>query len=161
MSAGVAGCESSCSSYLESHVLTLFSNDSFHCLFCHGYEERGGDSVGLLAAGLFDSAAIISHVSGMALNLAKKLTIYTNGNDEIAAEVAKSAQIVAFQTRVTVEKRVIKSLKMVALWEASDVLVTLDDGTEVKETFLVSCTILTTPVFLVTVLLAGESNVYF
>lgn len=74
----------------------------------------------------------------MALNLAKKLTIYTNGNEEIAADVEKSAQIAAFQTRVTIEKRAIKSLKMVALWEASDVLVTLEDGTEIKETFLVS-----------------------
>lgn len=75
----------------------------------------------------------------MALNLAKRLTIYTNGNEEIAADIEKSAaQIAAFQTRVTVEKRAIKSLKMVALWEASDVLVTLEDGTEIKETFLVS-----------------------
>ncbi|KAJ4403973.1 hypothetical protein N0V82_010574 [Gnomoniopsis sp. IMI 355080] len=110
----------------------------FHCLFCHGYEERDGDSVGLLATGLFNSAAMISHVSGMALNLAKKLTIYTNGNDAIAADIEANAKIADFQTRVTVEKRKIKSLKMVALWEASDVVVTLEDGTEINETFLVS-----------------------
>lgn len=75
----------------------------------------------------------------MALNLAKELTIYTNGNDEIAADIEKNAQIAAFKTRVTIEKRAIKSLRMVALWEASDVLVTLEDGTEIKEKFLVSC----------------------
>lgn len=97
--------------------------------------------MGLLATGLFNSAAMVSHVSDMALNLAKKLTIYTNGNDKIAADIEANAKTVDLLTRVTVEKRKIISLKMVALWEASDVLVTLDDGTEIKETFLVSCLI--------------------
>lgn len=90
---------------------------------------------------------MISHVSGMALNLAKKLTIYTNGNEQITAEIDKNAQVAALQTRVTIEKRAIKSLKMVALWEASDVLVTLEDGTEIKETFLVGFLILFSPSF--------------
>lgn len=95
--------------------------------------------MGLLAMGLFNSAGIISHVSGMALNLAKKVTIYTNGDHEIATDLESNAQIAGFQTRVTIEKRKIKSLKMVAMWEASDVLVTMEDDTKIKETFLVSC----------------------
>lgn len=108
---------------------------------------------------------MISHVSGMALNLAKKLTIYTNGNEQIAAEIEKNAQIAALQTRVTIEKRAIKSLKMVALWEASDVLVTLEDGTENKETFLVGFFILFFPLhflpFPFVTILTNESNVFF
>lgn len=118
--------------------LVVLKTSSFHCLVCHGFEERGGESVGLLAAGLFNNAAIISLVSGMALNLAKKLTIYTNGSDELAADIEANARIAGFPGRVTVEKRRIKSVRMVALWEASDVVVALEDGTEIKETFLVS-----------------------
>lgn len=93
--------------------------------------------MGLLAMGLFNAAAMVSHVSGMALNLAEKLTIYTNGDDERAFDIEASGQLAKFQDRVTLEKRRIKSLKMAALWEASDVLVTLEDGAEIRETFLV------------------------
>lgn len=73
----------------------------------------------------------------MALNLAKTLTIYTNGDEAVANDIETNAEFSAAQkNKVTIEKRRIKSVKMVS-FESSDVLVTLDDGTEVQESFIV------------------------
>lgn len=82
---------------------------------------------------------MLTHVTHMALRLAKKLTVYTNGhNDDKVGEIWTSSGIPDFKTRVTVEKRRIRQLKLASL-NTSDVLVTLEDGTEVKESFIVSC----------------------
>ncbi|KAJ5572927.1 hypothetical protein N7450_009911 [Penicillium hetheringtonii] len=55
----------------------------FHCLFCHGYEERGAESVGVLATGPLSSPEMLSHVSMMAKRLSKHVNIYTDGNTEL------------------------------------------------------------------------------
>lgn len=73
----------------------------------------------------------------MALQLSKNLRIYTNGNEESASEIQANAWRPDFQSRVTIEKRPIRSLRMLSN-EASDVLVTLEDGTQLKESFIVS-----------------------
>ncbi|KAF7559039.1 hypothetical protein G7046_g5098 [Stylonectria norvegica] len=59
----------------------------FHCLFCHGFEERGAESVGVLAGGWFITPEGLSHVSPMAKRLSKSVTIYTNGNETLQAAV--------------------------------------------------------------------------
>lgn len=73
----------------------------------------------------------------MALRFSKTLRIYTNGNEDVASEVQANAWRPDFQSRVIIEKRAIRSLKMVS-YEASEVLVTLEDGTQIKESFIVS-----------------------
>lgn len=78
----------------------------------------------------------------MALNLAQTLRIYTNGDEAVADDIETNASslLSAAHTenkQVTIERRCIKSVKMVSL-ESSDVLVTLGDGTEVRESFVVS-----------------------
>lgn len=75
----------------------------------------------------------------MALNLARKLTVYTNGDDAIATDIETNAKFATLQARVTLEKRRIKSVKLLSR-EASDVLVTLEDGTEIKQAFIVRIT---------------------
>lgn len=59
----------------------------FHCLFCHGFEERNSPSAGVLT--LVPEAFQFSVAfAGMSSKLAKKITIYTNGwsvEDAIAA----------------------------------------------------------------------------
>ncbi|VVT56588.1 uncharacterized protein SAPINGB_P005165 [Magnusiomyces paraingens] len=52
----------------------------FHCLFCHGFEERGAESAGvlILTPGAFQFSAAFA---GMAARLARKITVYTNGLD--------------------------------------------------------------------------------
>ena len=68
-----------------------WGNSIFHCLLCHGYEERGGDKAGFLA---IDNCAVKQYalsVSGMAKNLAKSVTIYTHGNEEFAEAITEDA----------------------------------------------------------------------
>lgn len=80
-----------------------------------------------------------------ALNLAQALTIYTHGDEARAAELERTVQAKAplgklspaQRKRVTVERRRIQSVRM-ASSEGSAVLVTLADGTETKEAFIVS-----------------------
>lgn len=73
----------------------------------------------------------------MVLQLAKKLTIYTNGNQDVANNIqANCAHLSKDPDRVTIEQRRIKRFQLISP-DASDVLVTLDDGTEIKESFIV------------------------
>lgn len=62
----------------------------FHCLFCHGFEERGAESAGILVL----SRPLWSYVhvfAGQTAHLAKKITIYANGfaKDDCNEKVAQ------------------------------------------------------------------------
>lgn len=82
---------------------------------------------------------MVKHVSLLTLNLAKNLTIYTNGDEAIASDIEANANFSdAQEPRVTIEKRRIKKVSMFKYPEATDVLVTLEDGTEIVESFIVS-----------------------
>lgn len=59
----------------------------FHCLFCHGYEQRGSPSSGVLAIDDVAPVPLSLHVSRNAAQLTKSVTIYTNGNASQAAEL--------------------------------------------------------------------------
>jgi thioredoxin reductase len=59
----------------------------FHCLFCHGYEERGSKRAALLAEGLLASPKIAPAIAGMAGRLAHEVVVYTNGDDGVTAAV--------------------------------------------------------------------------
>ncbi|KAL4779861.1 hypothetical protein BJX76DRAFT_351470 [Aspergillus varians] len=59
----------------------------FHCLFCDGYESRDQKTAGMLALGAFASISKVLHVLRMALQLAERVTVYTDGNEEFAAEL--------------------------------------------------------------------------
>lgn len=115
----------------------------FHCLFCHGFEERGGESAGLLAIDMMSNPAIALHMGNMALQLARNLTIYTNGDENTAANI--TAAMKPASNRITIESRKIKTLAMASPnSDSADVIVTLADGTQKKESFIVSpsCTYL-------------------
>jgi hypothetical protein len=77
------------------------------------------------------------HVANMALRLSDKTTFYTNG-DHTVAQNLKDA--IGSRSRLKVDARKIASLAMVStedIEEKSDVLVTLVDGSQVQEGFLV------------------------
>ncbi|KAK7427215.1 hypothetical protein QQZ08_006328 [Neonectria magnoliae] len=57
----------------------------FHCLFCHGFEERGTESAGVLAGGFLTTPEMLLHVSPMAKRLSKSVTVYTNANPDLHA----------------------------------------------------------------------------
>ncbi|KUI72592.1 Thioredoxin reductase [Cytospora mali] len=107
----------------------------FHCLFCHGYESKGGESAGLFAFDMFGGTSTVPRVGNMVLQLSKNLRIYTNGKGDIASESEASSWRPDFKSRVTIEKRPIRSIRMVA-WGQSEVLVTLEDGTQFKESYI-------------------------
>lgn len=80
----------------------------FHCLFCHGFEERNAESVGVLATGLITAPEILIHIGRMAKSLAKHVTIYTNGN----ADVAASLPAMIRSSKITINDRPIARFAM-------------------------------------------------
>lgn len=60
---------------------------SFHCLFCHGFEERGASSAGVLAGGFVSNAPMLAHIALMAKRLSLAVTVYTNANPSLHTEV--------------------------------------------------------------------------
>lgn len=104
----------------------------FHCLFCHGYEESGADSAGVLAMDMLASVPHATMVSRFAARLAKKVTVYTNGNKELAETLEGS-----FGTpTVSVDARKVAHLEKVK--SRPGIVLHFDDGTEKEERFLVS-----------------------
>lgn len=110
----------------------------FHCLFCHGYEERGAESAGILAIGHLEMPMMALFVSRFANRLANKVTIYTNDNATVTAGIqsaiselkstSKTAQNVSIDPRRIT--RFVKGTKN------ADIVVHFDDGTSKTEAFL-------------------------
>lgn len=88
---------------------------------------------------MFDSLETVSQIGNTALQLSKNLRIYTNGNEEFTSQIQANAWRPDFKSRVTIEKRCIRSLRMLSD-DTSQVLVTLDDGTQFEESYVVSIT---------------------
>ncbi|CAI6334452.1 unnamed protein product [Periconia digitata] len=63
----------------------------FHCLFCHGYEQRGSESSGVLAIDDVAPEPIALHVSRNAAQLTKTVTLYTNGDEKQAGALVAAA----------------------------------------------------------------------
>jgi thioredoxin reductase len=105
----------------------------FHCLFCHGYEEKGSDSVGVLVGGLVSNDQVISHVALMATRLAKSVTVYTNGRPEMAEALKTTSNN---SPRLRYEHRRIARFALRDQGPAVDVV--LEDGTVLTEGFVAS-----------------------
>lgn len=95
-------------------------SSSFHCLFCHGYEERGAPISGSLAYGL--APVVLSHHLGanvaMACRLSAKHVIYTNASPSEQVEQIKADKVVRalLQTgKVTFDERKIERIVMQGL----------------------------------------------
>lgn len=119
------------SSIDQETTLTRIGN-SFHCLFCHGYEDRGAESVGILAS---DMAAadpnMIMMISRMAKRLSKHVTIYTNNIPELAPGIEPLLR----RANMTVDARSIASLSLVG--KGPQVELSFSDGSKHVEGFLV------------------------
>ncbi|KAF3483158.1 uncharacterized protein GIQ15_02482 [Arthroderma uncinatum] len=111
----------------------------YHCLFCHGFEDRGAASVGVLAIGPTANPKPAEHLARLAHNLAKTVTIYTNGNDELAEQLRPSIEKDEW---LSLDNRAIKHLHKT---DGVPVKVELQDGTDKMEGFLVHA-MKTTPV---------------
>lgn len=97
---------------------------SFHCLYCHGWEETGTASAGLLAQG--DTGAVVPalHFARNALRISEHVTLYTNGNAQLAREL--TAALEAAPAPMTVEPR--KIARIVKAPERAQVTIHLEGG---------------------------------
>ncbi|GKT89967.1 thioredoxin reductase [Colletotrichum tofieldiae] len=105
----------------------------FHCLFCHGFEERGAERVGVLAFGMIGNVKMATHIAHMARPLGKQVTIYTNGNSSLASEISALAD-----NPFRLDVRKITKMRMAGgdNEHHTSVTLTLDDGEQVTERFL-------------------------
>ncbi|KAI0161880.1 FAD/NAD(P)-binding domain-containing protein [Hypoxylon sp. FL1284] len=120
----------------------LWGRGIFHCLFCHGFEERDATSAGVLATGPFlgnpggNSAAPLMApvISRMASRLAGSVTVYADGDEELGSRIR--AQLKS-QAKFRLEtRRVVSVSKDPDVEGDAGVLVTLEDGNVQKEGFL-------------------------
>ncbi|KAJ4118797.1 hypothetical protein NW765_007982 [Fusarium oxysporum] len=84
----------------------------YHCLFCHGYEDIGKPSAGILALG--------------------EVVIYTSNNPGVQTAIA--ALLGQNNTAITTDDREIASLALGS--EGSGIIITFADGSSVEEAFL-------------------------
>lgn len=83
-----------------------------HCLLCHGHEQRGAASVGILALDSFAEASTVLRVVRSCKQFATNVRIYANGNKRVATQLrAVAAQVPGCD----VEPAVIERLEMVKL----------------------------------------------
>ncbi|KAN0096803.1 thioredoxin reductase glit [Hyaloscypha variabilis] len=111
----------------------LWGTRIFHCLFCHGYEERGANSAGILAVPDLASAGIVMHIAKMALRLVQNVTVYTNGDLNLGQEVV----IASGQRKSSIKINNTKIFKVEAALGDSGVILHMEDGSQIDEGFLV------------------------
>jgi thioredoxin reductase len=76
----------------------------FHCLFCHGFEERNSKKAGLLTSGHLANPVFATAISGMAQRLAEDVTLYTNGNETLKAELETAFAATILHVRIDSRK---------------------------------------------------------
>ncbi|KAI9858729.1 MAG: hypothetical protein M1813_007361 [Trichoglossum hirsutum] len=104
----------------------------FHCLFCHGFEDQGAHSAGVLAVGDTGDPHIAVHLSHQALQFAKNVTIYTHGSTALAT---KLTPLVAAQN-VRIDPRSIQQI-IKNPTSNGEVTVVFEDGVHETMGFLV------------------------
>ncbi|RAH69947.1 thioredoxin reductase gliT [Aspergillus aculeatinus CBS 121060] len=108
----------------------------FHCLFCHGYEERGAESCGVLCAGELLAAGPVVHMARLAARLAKRVTLYTNGEGGELEEHIRGLLRPDELARFVVDSR--RIVRMVKGEVASTVILQFATGEPVVEGFVVN-----------------------
>lgn len=105
---------------------------SFHCLYCHGFEERGAESVGVFAGGMISNADMLAHVTPMAKRLSHSVTVYTNANTSLIAPIQSKIH----SSKVHYDDRKITSFALVN--DGPSVKITFEDGSSKVEGFVVN-----------------------
>lgn len=107
---------------------------SFHCLFCHGYEERGAASAGVLAIGDIADIPPALHLARAAKQLADKVTIYTGGSSDLASALSAALRDEEKSTIIADARSIARLVKES---EGTDVTIHFSDGSSAREVFLV------------------------
>lgn len=115
-----------------SFTLTI-EPTSFHCLYCHGWEEKEySPSAGMLAEGDTGNVVVALHFARQALRIAKQVTLYTNGNEELARQLTDA--LVAAPAPMTVNSK--KIAKFIKAPERARITLQFDDDSSETEAFL-------------------------
>ncbi|KAI1209533.1 FAD/NAD(P)-binding domain-containing protein [Annulohypoxylon truncatum] len=121
----------------------LWGRGILHCLFCHGFEERGAASAGVLGTGPMlggadsDSAPLMAPViARMAARLAGRVTVYADENENLGSRIR--AQLKSSQKFDVDNRRIVRLAKDSDVEGDAGMLVTLEDGSVNKEGFLES-----------------------
>ncbi|EGU77683.1 hypothetical protein FOXB_11802 [Fusarium oxysporum f. sp. conglutinans Fo5176] len=113
-------------------ILNNTNSSSYHCLFCHGYEDVGKPSAGILALGEISSPAAATALARSAKQITSKVVIYTSNNPGVQTAIA--ALLGQNNTAITTDDREIASLALGS--EGSGIIITFADGSSVQEAFL-------------------------
>ena len=106
---------------------------SFHCLYCHGWEERGCESSGILC---IDEAAAVPpslHFARQALRLGESVTMYTHGNQELASALQSALESPPVPAMKVDSRRIAKFTKGPS---KAEVIIHFEDGTTKTEAFI-------------------------
>jgi thioredoxin reductase len=112
----------------------LWGRGIFHCLFCHGYEDRDAASAGTLATGFLSNPKMASTIARSTGRLAATVNVYTNGDTDLAAEVRLTLKNTQKFRLVT--SKILKLEKDPEVQGDAGIIVTLEDGTVNKEGFM-------------------------
>ncbi|KAF5021308.1 hypothetical protein F66182_6706 [Fusarium sp. NRRL 66182] len=104
----------------------------FHCLYCHGFEERGAESVGVLAGGLLSTADMLAHVTPMAKRLSRSVTVYANGDPSLIEGIRAKVH----SSKVHYDPRKMTNVQLVH--KGPQVTITFEDGSSKTEGFVVN-----------------------
>ncbi|KAF7893087.1 uncharacterized protein EAF02_000625 [Botrytis sinoallii] len=103
----------------------------FHCLFCHGYEERNSSSAGVLALQSQAYYQMAIHMAETASSLSQKVTIYTNGVETLGEEISTALKASSKASdKFAVDNRKISSL--VKGDQGAEVIFKLEDGAKTE-----------------------------
>ena len=105
---------------------------SFHCLFCHGYEERDSASSGVLAVGDLAAPLPALHFARNALQLTPKgVNIYTNGSEPLRDSLTAA---LGPDSKMKIDTRIIARLEKGP--HRAEIILHFSDGSKVVEGFL-------------------------
>ncbi|EGP87381.1 uncharacterized protein MYCGRDRAFT_41898 [Zymoseptoria tritici IPO323] len=111
----------------------VWARGVYHCLFCDGYEDRGVESVGILALGVLGKLQPAVHTARMAKRLTSSVTIYTDGDAELESQIRN---VLGEDSVFEMDNRKVTRLEKVK-GKASEVIVHVQDGSKVMHGFMV------------------------
>ncbi|KAF2014413.1 thioredoxin reductase glit [Aaosphaeria arxii CBS 175.79] len=103
----------------------------YRCCFCNAFEDRGANSVGVLAVDGFASVPMALHAAQDFKRFAKQVTIYTHGSESLAEELAAA---ITNPEKVKIKTSKIKLLDKTGA--GGECTVHLEDGSSHVEGFL-------------------------
>ncbi len=102
-------------------------------MFCHGYEDRGCASAGVLAIGDIAVPGVALHMARMAKRLSAHVTVYTDGAEELSEQIKTALN--GSVSGIKVDQRRITRLEKGP--KNSEVIMHFEDGSKLQEGFLV------------------------